>query len=279
MLCPNSAIRTSEGCKTFLKTWQKEGYRVHVVLTPTSNYLIPVVSLWNLARVQQRNHKLWFDSAGIPVDHFVLHANLVEQNNVSYVTRLDVMLGSRHGPVNANETLHVIALAMSRNWILRLNKNKVYMYHAVFSKYKQTSIETSYRKLEDYQRRQNSSPAENVWLQIMIQEYFGTLFINKMHFCEQVELNPGEWKTLKSKSEIKLNHTSASEEKILGNAEFNLINTSEGERVWICVEDFNKDYYKSCAYKPTPSFIFLTIMALLHSYWHVPAGHTVLNQH
>lgn len=224
--------------------------------------MIPVTTLWDVARIQQRNRKLWFDSAGIPIDNFALHANLVEQNNVSYVKRLVVMLGSRHGPINANETLHVIALAMSRNWALRLEKNKVYMYQAVFAKYKKISIPQSYsyRKLEDYQRRQNSSQEENLWLEIMNLLYFGALSINKLYFCEQVELTPGEWKTLEAMRDIKLNLTSASDEKVLGSAQFKLINTSEGQRVWICVEDFNKDYYKSRAYKPNPSFIFLTIV-------------------
>ena len=231
----------------YASNWFHRGYRIHVEMRPKSKDLPTLDSLHNLSKKQMRNVARWFDTKGIPVEHFQLYVESVNVSHSLYVNRLNVFLGEEEEKLNATDTLRLIKNSMSRNWKLVLN-GKRYFYGVRFDKYKTfvpdgikrralkfgvTGIleKTTPKKIYDFQRN-------------LSQDKFIEFSINKMFFCEQVELSDTEWVGLAE--EIQLNITGNGTEKVLGDAEYGFSVDRDGNtKARICVEDFSSHYYTS----------------------------------
>lgn len=233
-------MRRDDDCDVFVQAWQTNGYKVHVILTPLNeDDLIPLSAFANLRDNQKRNRKLWFDSAGIPLDQFVFYASVVEKENVSFAKTLDVIIGNRRGPVLVKPVLDLVDSAMKKTWKIRLDKT--YEFTATFSRYAQRDFSKSYTNYDNYLK----DPPENLLVSFgMSFGYIGAVPITKTLFCEQVELKRHEWE-INNLDNVVLNLTTEEEgTKELASGEFHRLFLDHGEEVVrICVDDFNDEYY------------------------------------
>ena len=235
MLCQNGAIKTPDGCKQFTINWDNARYILSVLLTPLNKW-IPLQQFANLRGNFNQNYKKTFKSNGIPLDTFKLYINATEKGNVSFVETLHLILGDKHFSGKMKEVLDLIRSAMSKTWNIRLDK--LYVFDAAFGKTLHIyGIE--YETYIDNQPNASSKTQQLVYFKEFQRSYKSGLYLNKLYFCKQVELLPGEWIKL-DRDEVQLNLTEGNG-KILGDAEY-IYTGDDLERMRICVDDFNPVY-------------------------------------
>ena len=225
----------------FATTWYKSGFLLHLVLTPVSDNDLPSKTAFEaLSPKKKRNVKKWLDTKGIPVDSFDMRAEMVNKQNISYMRRLNILTGSPQYPVKASETINIIESAMQKQWSINLNK-KLYFYKVNFDKY-ELYIQNGY-KPRTLMLAPNSTVniIEGILPKLYTSVFSDTkmihFFINKMYFCEKVNLVHGEW--ISGYQGIWLNLTGRENETFLGDAEFNYDLGPDGEwNIQICVDDF-----------------------------------------
>ena len=248
-------MRTKKGCELFISKWHTPGYKVRVALTPVGNELIKLSAFTRLTKRQTRNCSLWMDSSGIPLEHFILHVKTLERNNVSYAKHLDLETGSKSGPVEAKKTLDLVRSALPKTWKIHLDKT-TYFYQARFHRLRFLDPTSDFVEYSDFIKgHEPNSEKRMVWFEDLFRMYEGHFSINKLHYCEQVQLYPGEWTSVLYKQgaatielEIKLNLTGSNDEKILGYGEYNILRSradDDNKKIRICVQDFNERFIRN----------------------------------
>ena len=245
--CPAARVRSNNECKIYATIWYHFGYKIHIKMNPVSEELLPLSAFDSLTQRQERNYKTWFDAKGIPLDHFILYAELVKVQNISYARKLSLIVGSKKLPFNASQTLMMVEQAMSQQWVIRLNGRR-YHYDVIFDDYTSfvfdgNMIRTNFYDptvLEPIRPPKIYKRVLPVARDVLLETDF---YITKMFFCEQVQLLPEEWVAI-WREEIRLNITETGINKVLGDGQFSVYVNDNGERdIRICVEDFDPQYY------------------------------------
>ena len=245
IICPNGAINTPDGCKLFAKTWYVTGYEIHVIMTPTSERRIPLPEFNGHAKnVTDINE--WLDTKGLDINHLMMYAEEREENNITYLGVLNMKLGSNRYPLKAPKLLKAIDKSLSRQWVITVNKI-VYTYDIQFDKY-ENFVQTGefYRTRWIGTDKGLSSAASNepfklpkVYTPVLFRAKMVGLQMNKMYFCERIELIKKEWSG--AYSGIWLNVTGSGNDTFLGDGEYSYEQDSFGTNdviVQICVDDF-----------------------------------------
>ena len=243
LLCPNGAIRTPQGCKLFAKIWYVSGYQIHVTMTPTSERLIPLPE-FNEHTQNEQDIDDWLDTNGLKVNHILMWAEETEVNNVTFLKRMNVKLGSSIYPLNAPKLLKAIDKSLSRQWKITLNES-VYTYVVRFDKYitfvqtgdgtRKKWIGTDTRLLTD--RSHEPFVLPKVYTLILAQTKLIGFEIYKLYFCEKIELYEEEWTG--GFSGLWLNLTGSGNDTFLGDGEYLFEqNGSKDIRIQICADDF-----------------------------------------
>ena len=244
--CPNGAIRTSHGCTLYAKAWYKQGYLVHLIMTPTSDNYIRLDAFRRVIDGREPKMKQWLDSKGIKVDSIRVYADLMVVHNVSYMRTLNVIVGeeAKHSLIPA-DVLKTIQSSLNERWRIKVDDLKYYFNVAfdIYGYYVQNGNFLRVNRLNPVDKTE-STPLPKVY--DYIYEYVQPIppfYITKMFFCEQVTLLPEEWRS--DYQGIWLNLTGTGNGSYLGDAEFNLHRKADGTwQVQICVEDFKSELAK-----------------------------------
>ena len=166
---------------------------------------------------------------GLPTDVFVLLAEISTDfmEQVEYVRGFRMEVGSSEFPTDAIRVLETIKNALEQNWEIVFNVNS-YIYKASLSR----TVEPEFY----------GEPGDGRFTFISTYSSFTPSFtINKLYFCDQIELRPDEWTIQNYDRELKL--TGAENDTILYFLEFNTQKNKNGElTVQICVDDFKLHY-------------------------------------
>ena len=267
MLCPNGHIRTPDGCSLFATTWYKSGFLLHVLLTPSSDVLLPKATFDALPENKKRKFNKWLDVKGIPVNSIQLFAELVSKQNISYVRRLNILLGFYKFPIEAQEILKIVESALAKQWSINIDK-ETYIYNVALDKYLNFIEEGTQQRRTILHPSGNKSSVEKTMRKTYVAVYLNfkmiSFFITKMYFCQQVDLFPGEW--IVDFQGLRLNLTRLGDEKFLGDGEFNYRMTQDKEwKIQICVDDFkNPRYTTNSSAEIIASSLFMTLPII---YW------------
>ena len=248
LICPNGAIRTPDGCKLFAKTWHVSGYEIHVIMTPVSELFIPLTEFNNLT---ERVHNIndWLDTKGLDINHLIMYAEETEMDNKTLLGAMNMRLGSDKYPLNAQEMLKTIETSVSKEWSITLNKI-VYPYKVQFDKY-ETFVQTgSVNKDKWYGEDPSPSSAmaesfmlPKVYTLVLYIRRMTGLNINKMFYCEKIELLENEWSG--AFDGIWLNVTGSGNDTFFGDGEFFYEKDVFGTKVvtvQICLDDFMSQF-------------------------------------
>ena len=267
MLCPNGHIRTPDGCSLFATTWYKSGFLLYVLLTPSSDVLLPKAAFDALPETKKRKFNKWLDVKEIPVNSIKLCAELVSKQNISYMRRLNILLGFQKFPIEAQEILKIVESALAKQWSINIDK-ETYNYNVALDKYLNFIDDGTKQRRTILHPSGNKSSVEKTMRKTSVAVYKNikmiSFYITKMYFCKQVDLFPGEW--IVDFQGLRLNLTGLGDERFLGDGEFNYRMTQDKEwKIQICVDDFKNPRYttNSSAEIMAPSlFMILPIV-----YW------------
>ena len=235
-----------------------DGYNVQLLLTPTSDELLPLSYLETLTAEQKQEPTTWFKSQGAPLDHFEVVVKNVTIEKTLYVENLIVRLGKIKNPVSLSKEIKLLKEAMKKSWVIALN-GTVFEFTVRFYRYAWFLPLMSWGRTDVLMDLTNNKTTESVRY-VQSEEAYGeiglmgtipatTLFtIKKTNFCNRVRLVRSEW--IAGFQEIRLNTSEAvlDSNKTLGDSEFDIFLGDQGEpTVEICVDDFNPEYQKQIA--------------------------------
>ena len=238
LLCPNGAIRAPNGCKLFAKTWYVSGYEIHVIMTPTSERLIPLTE-FNEHTQNEENTNDWLDTKGLDINHMIMYAEETVVNNITFLKRINMKLGSNMYPLNAPQLLKAIERSLSTQWVITINES-AYTYTIGFDKY-ETLVENGKVARMGWVGTNSDTSHEpfllpKIYTMILSRAKLVGLHINNMYFCEKIELQEEEW--IGGFSGIWLNVTGDGNDTFLGDAEYSDEQDLNGIRIQICADDF-----------------------------------------
>ena len=253
MLCPNGFTGSGESCRPLLSKLLSDLFYVQLQLTPTSSdTLLPLSYLRDLADDQREEPRMWFDAQGAPLDYFEVYSKEININNTEYVEELVVRVGRNRYPLSLSKETKTIQTAIRRPWAITL-KGEVFQFFVKPYRYA-SYVPTRYAYSKEHVLNylilsketlsfENTSP-EDFFINEMIYTGFGEPFVlKKTNFCNRVRLTSSEW--IAGFQEIRLNTSKEVFDriKLLGDSEFDIFLDEKGEpTVEICVEDFNPDY-------------------------------------
>ena len=236
-----------------------DGYNIQLLLTPTSDKLLPLSYLETLTKGQKLEPITWFDSRGVPLDYFDLMVKRVIIEHTVFVDSFIVRIGKNQDPVNLSNEIKFLQDVMNKPWFITLN-NTVFEFTVKFYRYASfvplmtywwynVLIEvTSNMTTESVRIVQEEEAFEIVQMKTTHQPGLKPFTLKKTNFCNRVRLDRSEW--LAGFQEIRLNTSEAvlDSNKTLGDSEFDIFLGEQGEpTVEICVEDFNPNYHEQVA--------------------------------
>ena len=252
MLCPDCFIKSESGCKPFISKLLNEEYSIRLLLTPTSDKLLPRSYLKELTAEQRKEPGTWFDAHGAPLDGFSVFSKDVIINNTEYVDEMVVKIGKSKYPISLSKAIGTIQNALENSWAIELN-GEIFQYDVEIYRYAEF-IPTALLRQKAYVLNQLVNDGllyEDADVDELFNiDLFTTTFsrstpfiLRKTNFCNRVQLKRSEW--IAGFQEIRLNTSKDvfESEKWLGDSEFDIFLEDNGEpTVEICVEDFNPGY-------------------------------------
>ena len=267
MICPNGHIRTPDGCRLFATTWYKSGFLLHVLLTPSSDVLLPKAAFDALPEPKKRKFNKWLDVKEIPVNSIKLCAELVSKQNISYMRRLNILLGFQKFPIEAQEILKIVESALAKQWSINIDK-ETYNYNVALDKYLNFIDDGTKQRRTILHPSGIKSSVEKTMRKTYVAVYKNikmiSFYITKMYFCKQVDLFPGEW--IVDFQGLRLNLTGLGDEKFLGDGEFNYRMTQDKQwKIQICVDDFKNPRHTTNS--PAEKIVSSLFIILPIVYW------------
>ena len=245
-MCPSGYLRTPEGCKIYSPTWYT-GYGLFITLKPVSQNLLPLSALFGLSHYEIID---LLGMKGLPTDFFFLLAETSPgSQNEDYVRGFKMLVATDKSPTNAIRVLETVKHALEQDWEIVLD-NMAFIYKASHSR--RTEPEFS------------GNGGDGSFTFITAEGAATPAFIiNKLYFCDQIELRPDEWKK-NNDGEISL--IGRENSTILQIFEYNKKRNENGEwRIQICLDDFKlhhnlNDISSSIRLKPSRIFWLFSLM-------------------
>ena len=271
-MCPNGFLRLDDRCLPISSKTLNGGYYVQLLLTPTTDKLLPLSYLKNLSNEQIKEPAKWFEVQGAPLDHFEICVKKADIGKTAYVEGLIVMVGKMKYPFVLGEEIKSIQDAIIKPWAITLN-DKVFHFSVKLYRYarfrplallERHNILDYLNRVKEEDTRYVETTEEEMYEQMTVRDEFpsqGQSFIlKKTNFCNRVRLTRSEW--IAGFQEISLNTSKEvfDNNKTLGDSEFDIFLNEQGEpTVEICVEDFNPDYQEQQA-RATAAKLFSSVL-------------------
>ena len=256
-----------------------DGYAVQLLLTPTSDALLPSSYLEQLTATQKQKPTTWFESHGASFDYIQMLYKHLSLKGRELVESFLVRLVRNKSPVNLKKEMHVLQESMRKPWTITLNGTvfdfsvKFYRYACALPlpTYGLTNILTdlAHTKTQEivryFQQDETYTYLEIDDAVSKAPALSNPYILKKTMFCNRVRLARSEW--IAGYREIRLNTSEPvlDSNKTLGDSEFDIFLGEHGEpTVEICVDDFNPDYRN---YVVAGTIVFLSNWSIMVTFF------------